>query len=122
MSVRNESEVEAKPVKEARETLIKRLLCREHGAPNFELRKFIIKPKGYIPKHLHPDMEHVQYVLKGRYRVGIDKKLYEVKPGDIIYIPSKTAHWYENPGPEEAEFLCIIPLREDSKTVYLECR
>jgi len=120
MSVRNDSEVEAKPVEGAQKTYIKRLICREHGAPNFEMRKFILKPGGRIPKHLHPDMEHIQYVLKGRYKLGIGEEVYDVKPGDAVLIPANTPHWYENPGPQEAEFICIIPMRETPATIRLE--
>lgn len=120
MSVRKKSEVEAKPVEGAHKTYIERLICREHGAPSFEMRKFRMEPGGKIPKHVHPEMEHVQYVLGGRYRVGIGGDIYEVEPGDSILIPPDTPHWYENPGPEPAEFICVIPLKEKAETVYLE--
>lgn len=119
MSVKSESEVEPKPVEGALDAFIQPLITGEDGAPNYELRKFTIKPGGRIPKHLHPEIEHVQYVLKGRYRVGIGEKVYEVKPGDALLIPADTPHWYENPGGEEAAFLCVIP-RKEYQTIQLE--
>ena len=94
------------------------LVDRHDGAPNFEMRKFTIKPGGSIPKHYHPDIEHEQYVLKGRYNVGVGDRVYEVGEGDSTYIPSGTVHWYENTGNENAEFLCIVPKKEKYDTVY----
>ncbi len=84
------------------------------------MRKFVIKAGGRILKHLHPDMGHERYVLKGNYFVGIGDATYKVKPGDVIFIPSNAPHWYSNPGPEDAEFICIIPKRETIKTIKLE--
>ena len=94
------------------------LVSREDGARNFEMRKFRIKPGGNLPKHMHPDIEHEQYVLKGRMKVGIGDKVYEVKAGDAIYIPAGVFHWYVNDGDEEVEFICIIPKTNEYKTVY----
>ena len=96
------------------------LLDRHDGAPNFEMRRFTIKSGGSIPKHYHPDIEHEQYVLKGRYNVGIGEKVYEVREGDSIYIPAGTLHWYKNSNNEDAEFLCIVPKKEKYESVYAE--
>ena len=107
-------------VEKAVKTEIEWLIDRHDGAPNFELRKFTIRPGGRIPKHLHPDIEHEQYVLRGEYEVGMNEKVYRVKSGDSLYIPAKTVHWYENKGPEDAEFLCIVPKKENYDAFYLE--
>jgi len=96
------------------------LLDRHDGAPNFELRKFTIKPGGSIPKHYHPEIEHVQYVLRGRYKVGVGAKVHVVKAGDSVFIPKGTPHWYKNTGTDVAEFLCIIPKTERYDTIYIE--
>ncbi len=112
----------AKPQKvdKAVMTEIEWLIDRHDGAPNFEMRRFTIKPGGSIPKHYHPDIEHEQYVLKGRYSVGIGDRVHRVKAGDSIYIPPKTTHWYKNTGKTTAEFLCMIPKVEKYESVYLE--
>jgi quercetin dioxygenase-like cupin family protein len=120
MSVKPSAKVAAQKVDKAVKTEIQWLVDRHDGAPNFELRKFTIKPGGSIPKHFHPDLEHEQYVLKGRYRVGLGDKVREVQEGDSLYIPPGTPHWYENAGPGDAEFLCVIPKREKYDTVYGE--
>jgi quercetin dioxygenase-like cupin family protein len=120
MSVKRAGEATPQKVENAVRTEIEWLVDRHDGAPNFEMRKFIIKPGGSIPKHYHPDIEHEQYVLKGRYSVGIGDRVYEMREGDSIYVPSGTAHWYKNSGNENAEFLCIVPKKEKYDSVYLE--
>jgi quercetin dioxygenase-like cupin family protein len=120
MVVKARGDVPAQPVDKAVETEIEWLIDRRDGAPNFEMRKFRIKPGGRIPKHLHPDVEHEQYVLSGHYRIGIGDKTYDVKEGDSVYIPAGTVHWYDNAGTEDAEFLCVIPKKDEYRAVYLE--
>lgn len=42
--------------------------------------------------HLHPDAEEVVIVLSGRgwHRVG--DEIYDIGPGDVVYVPRNTAH------------------------------
>lgn len=120
MVVKSKGEVKAKPVERAAKTEIEWLIDRQDGAPNFELRKFRIRPGGSIPKHYHYDIEHEQYVLAGNYEVGIGETVHKVKAGDSLYIPAGTVHWYENKGREDAEFLCVVPRREKYDAVYLD--
>ena len=96
------------------------LVDRHDGAPNFEMRRFTIRPGGSIPKHYHPEIEHEQYVLRGRYKVGIGDKVHVVKAGDSIYIPKGVPHWYKNTGRVRAEFLCIVPKTAKYDSVYVE--
>ena len=97
------------------------LVSREDGAQNFEMRKFRIKPGGGLPKHMHPEIEHEQYVLKGRMKVGINNEVHDVKAGDVIYIPAGAFHWYVNDSDEDVEFICVIPKKNEYKTVYDKC-
>jgi len=120
MSVKPAGKVKPQKVDRAVRTEIEWLVDRHDGAPNFEMRRFTLKPGGSIPKHMHPDIEHEQYVLKGRYKVGLGTKVREVKAGDSIYIPPGTPHWYKNTGKSKAEFICIIPKVEKYDSVYLE--
>lgn len=122
MSVKPRGKTTSQKVEKAVRTEIEWLVDRHDGAPNFEMRKFTIKPGGSIPKHYHPDIEHEQYVLKGRYIVGVGERIYKVREGDSIYIPSGTAHWYENTSNENAEFLCIVPKTEKYDSVYVETK
>jgi quercetin dioxygenase-like cupin family protein len=120
MVVKAKGEVRAKPVDRAVKTEIQWLIDRNDGAPNFELRKFRIEPGGSIPKHYHPAIEHEQYVLAGDYEIGIGEKTHRLKPGDSVFVPAGTVHWYKNRGKAAAEFLCIVPKVEKYEAVYLE--
>ena len=120
MVIKTKGQVTAKPVDKATKTEIEWLIDRNDGAPNFELRKFRIRPGGSIPKHYHPAIEHEQYVLAGKYEVGIGKKTHRLKAGDSLFIPAGTIHWYTNKGKKDAEFLCIVPKTEKYEAVYLD--
>jgi quercetin dioxygenase-like cupin family protein len=120
MVVKPEGTVTPQKVEKANKTEIEWLVDRNDGAPNFEMRKFRIGPGGSIPKHYHPDIEHEQYVLKGRYKLGIGDRVLEVKKGDSIFIPSGTVHWYENTTEGDAEFLCIVPKKDKYDSIYLD--
>ncbi|MEM0384063.1 MAG: cupin domain-containing protein [Candidatus Caldarchaeum sp.] len=114
--VKNTSSVGSQEVEKAKLALIQWLIDSRDGSSNIYLRKFTIKPGGEIPSHSHPDMEHVQYVLRGEYDVVLDGVVHRVKTGDVLFIPAKTVHSYRNTGGEDAEFLCIITSKPYSTT------
>jgi quercetin dioxygenase-like cupin family protein len=118
--LKREEEIPCENVEKAVGTKIQWLITRGDGAPNFELRKYMIRPGGRIPKHHHPDIEHEQFVLSGKYKVGIGDKVHSARPGDSLYIPPGTPHWYENDGNVDAEFLCIVPKKENYDAIFLE--
>lgn len=87
------------------------LLGPEDGAPNFAMRRFTMGPGGGMPRHTNA-VEHEQYVLRGRARVGVGEEVHEVGPDDVLYIPAGTPHFYEVvEGP--FEFLCMVPNAPD---------
>ncbi len=87
------------------------LIGEKEGAPNFFLRRFIMGEGGGMPRHTNK-VEHEQYVLTGRARVGIGEKVYEVQANDVLFIPAGRSHFYEV---IEApfEFLCVVPNTPD---------
>jgi len=111
MSVKHIADVEAKNVTAGLDTTIQVLISAQEG-PNFALRKFSMKPGGGMPMHTNT-VEHEQYVLRGCARIGIAGEDYEVKAGDVVYIPEGAPHYYQNIGDEPFEFLCIIPNKPD---------
>ncbi|PLX43222.1 MAG: cupin domain-containing protein, partial [Hyphomicrobiales bacterium] len=74
--------------------------------PNFAMRRFIMQPGGGAPSHTNT-VEHEQYVLQGRAKVGIGDDVYQVAKGDVLFIPPGIPHWYEVEGDEAYEFLCL---------------
>ena len=81
------------------------------GAPNFVLRRFIMGKDGGMPLHTN-EVEHEQYVLRGRARITVGGTVHEVGPDHTLYIPAGVPHSYDV---VEApfEFLCVVPNRPD---------
>ena len=118
MAVKHAVDVEAKNVAAGKDTTIQILISSQEG-PNFALRKFSMQKGGGMPRHTNT-VEHEQYVLRGRAKIGIGEDVHEVKTGDVVFIPAGTIHFYENIGEEPFEFLCIIPNKEDTLTILDE--
>ncbi|MBI5823282.1 MAG: cupin domain-containing protein [Chloroflexi bacterium] len=118
MTVKHTNEVEAKNVAAGKDTTIQVLISSQEG-PNFALRKFSMLPGGGMPRHTN-EVEHEQYVLRGHAKIGIGDESYEVKSGDVVFIPAGAIHFYENVGEESFEFLCIVPNKEDTITIVDE--
>jgi quercetin dioxygenase-like cupin family protein len=115
MSVKHARDVKASPVAAGKDTTIQVLVSSEEG-PNFALRRFVMQKGGGMPRHTNT-VEHEQYVLGGRARIGVGEETFEVAPGDVVFIAAGVVHYYENLGDEPFEFLCIIPNKEDKITL-----
>ncbi|TYT63920.1 cupin domain-containing protein [Natrialba swarupiae] len=110
--VRSADEIEYEAV-DAADGMQKGVLIDERdGAPTFAIRRFVLEPGGEVPEHTNA-VEHEQYVLEGRYTVGIEDEVYEVTAGDSLLIPADTVHWYRNDGDELGAFLCAVPNGDD---------
>jgi quercetin dioxygenase-like cupin family protein len=117
MPVKHISQVEAAVVTSGVKTTRQVLISSNEG-PNFAMRRFIMEPGGGMPRHTN-SVEHEQYVLRGKARIGIGDEVHEVKQGDVVFIPQEIPHWYENIGNEPFEFICVIPNKPD-KIVILD--
>ncbi len=115
MPVKHANEVPYQEVGAARDTFIQILISPEE-APHFAMRRFTMKPGGGMPKHTNK-VEHEQYVLQGRARIAIGEEEYEVKAGDVVFIPAGVPHWYKNIGSEDFVFLCLVPNLPDEITI-----
>lgn len=109
--VKHAAAVERKTVAAGTATETQVLLGPGDGAPNFAMRRFTMGEGGGMPRHTNT-VEHEQYVLRGRARVGIGEKVHEVAEGDVLYIPAGVPHFYQV---VEApfEFLCMVPNAPD---------
>ena len=109
----------ANPVTAGTSASMQVLVGPEQGAPNFVLRRFIMGSGGGMPFHTN-EVEHEQYVLRGRARVRIGDAVHEVKPDTTLYIPAGVPHSYEV---LEApfEFLCVVPNRPDQIRLASNC-
>lgn len=109
--VKRADEVERREVAAGTATHTQVLLGAGDGAPHFAMRRFTMGDGGGMPRHTN-SVEHEQYVLRGRARVGIGEEVYEVGPDDVLYIPAGAPHFYQV---LEApfEFLCMVPNAPD---------
>lgn len=115
MGVKASRSVPKQPV-QAGEGVTMQVLIGPEEAPNFLMRRFVIRPGGSMPRHTN-QVEHEQYVLQGRARIGIGDQVYEVQAGDVVYIPAGVPHWYQNIGQEDFVFLCMVPKKPDKITL-----
>ncbi len=109
--VKAAAEVERTRVEAGTATEVQVLIDERDGASGFRMRRFIMGAGGGMPRHTNR-VEHEQFVLRGRARVGVGEVVHEVTAGDVLYIAAGTPHFYEV---VEApfEFLCMVPARED---------
>ncbi len=94
----------------------KQVLIAPENAPHFAMRCFTIQPGGSMPNHTN-QVEHEQFVISGRGQVGIDGDVFEVGPGNIVFIPENVPHWYAAVGDEPFRFLCLVPNLPDETRV-----
>ena len=107
MPVKHANDVPMEPVAAGQGTS-RQILIGPDEAPNFALRRFIMEPGGGMPAHTNA-VEHEQYVLRGRARIGIGDEVIEVRKDDVVFIPAGVPHWYIAEGDEPFEFLCVVP-------------
>lgn len=86
----------------------RQVLVGPDQAPHFAMRRFVMQPGGGMPRHTN-EVEHEQFVLEGRARIGIGDEVVQVSRGDVVFIPAGIPHWYRAEGEEPFEFLCMVP-------------
>ena len=111
MPVRHAADVPRDPVNAGSGTVRQVLIGPDEG-PNFALRRFIMEPGGGMPIHTN-QVEHEQYVLRGRATVWIDGIEHDVRADDAVYIPAGVPHGYRAEGDPPFEFLCVVPNQDD---------
>ena len=67
-----------------------------------------IPPKKTLPSHffIHKG-EEIGYLLSGKLQLKLEKSLYNVRSGDVIYLTSEMPSQWKNPGPSTAKLLWI---------------
>ena len=116
-SVKHADDVATQPVSAGTQTTRQVLIGPDEG-PHFALRRFIMQPGGGMPAHTNT-VEHEQYVLRGRARVGIGDQIHDVRAGDVVFIPAGMPHWYQAQPGEPFEFLCVVPNLPDTTALVV---
>jgi quercetin dioxygenase-like cupin family protein len=84
------------------------LIGPEQGARNFVMRLFTLGKRGCSPYHTH-DWEHEVFILSGKGTVKSASGSNPVRAGDFVYVPPNEEHQFLNAGPDQFEFLCLVP-------------
>ena len=92
----------------AKDTEIQWLLAPADGAPNFALRRFVIAPGGYTPRHTH-DWEHEVYVLQGAGVLVTEQCHIPLQADQAILVAPGESHQFRCTGSASLEMLCIVP-------------
>lgn len=113
--IRNLGEVSPRPVdmEGVRGVKMALMVGREHGAPHFSLRQFIVEPGGHTPRHSH-DYEHEVYVVNGGGTILLNGREQQIKAGDVIYVPADHEHQFKaQQGEAGLQFLCLVPVERN---------
>ncbi len=81
------------------------------GAPVYNMRMLEVKKGGNTPDHSHP-YEHENFVIEGNGKVMIDGEWFDLKPGDVVFVPPNVRHQYRNSGNTILRFLCSVPVEK----------
>ncbi len=112
MRIQPTEQIEAKPVNmDGAEGVTMRLLIgREHGAPNFAMRQFTVRPGGHTPRHRH-NYEHEVYILDGKGVVHCQGQDHAIAAGHVLLVPDNAEHQFTAARDEGLTFLCLVPVQ-----------
>jgi oxalate decarboxylase len=70
----------------------------------------VLKPGGIREPHWHPDAWEFDYCIKGKARMSVvgpnnEWQLFDVKPGQVVFVPMGFFHYFENIGDDDLHFL-----------------
>ncbi len=78
----------------------------------YAMRRFIIKPDGFIQLHYHDYFESL-YIIDGKCSVSVNGDCMELGRGDFIFIDTKYSHEIRNIENRDMEFICVINYTEN---------
>jgi len=84
------------------------MIGREHQAPNFSMRQFIVEPGGHSPRHSH-DYEHEVVIVSGGGTVLLNGSEQPIRTGDVVFVPADHEHQFRA-GSSGLKFLCFVPV------------
>lgn len=67
----------------------------------------IASGKAIEKKHKHPNAELVAYIISGRGVVEVEDEMFEVEPGDSVWVPKGHVHFFNNPFDEPWEMIFV---------------
>ena len=104
--------LEYKPDGEKFRDVTRQLLFAPDLGLGCELRYFEVEPGGHstLEKHEHV---HAVVILRGRGRVLIGDRVWDVEERDLIHVPANTVHQFRPSQDEPLGFLCMVDAERD---------
>ncbi len=79
----------------------------EDTAGAFDYFTVEVAPWGGPPLHVHHSQEETIHVLRGRFKVQIDDRTFQLEEGGFAYLPSKVPHSFLNLNDEPGEVIVV---------------
>ena len=95
-----------------KDTRMEILVGRQHGAPNFAMRHYVVAPGGHTPHHAH-NYEHEVIIIDGEADVTYGTATHRIRSGDVLFIAPNQMHQFRNVGAVPLRFLCMVPTSFD---------
>jgi quercetin dioxygenase-like cupin family protein len=78
------------------------------AGPSYRVRYFEVEPgrTTALERHAH---DHGVVIERGRALVTLGDELYELGPGDVVYVAPDELHCFEAIGDEPLGFVCVAP-------------
>lgn len=78
----------------------------------FQVRYFELRRGGYssLESHRH---RHAVVVIRGRGKMFLKNRVYDLKPFDSVYIGKNAIHQFHQAGRDPFGFLCMVPAQRD---------
>lgn len=73
----------------------------------------VLKPGGIREPHWHPTAWEFDYCIGGQARMSVvapnnEWKIFDVAPGQIVFVPQGYFHYFENTGKDDLRFLVVF--------------
>jgi ribulose-bisphosphate carboxylase large chain len=100
--------------------IVRQTLIGKHGETvKFHVRYFEIEPDGYSSLEMHKH-EHVVICVRGKGKVLVGKKRYDMNFMDTLYIAPHSPHQLRNPFDTPFGFLCIVNAKRDRPKILVK--
>lgn len=77
------------------------------GGGRMSLAEAVLPSGRATVPHSHPTSEELYHVLRGRGRMALGRKEFDLAPGDTVRIAAGEVHHVVNSGEEDLVFLCL---------------
>ncbi len=86
------------------------------GAKGISLRITDVLPgQTCNPGHIHTECEEVIFILSGQGEIKIGEKVFPMKVGDAVYLPTGLGHLIRNTGKETMRMACSFSSADFSR-------